>query len=110
MEEEGFTVDFVFMDTDDDPLEYVRNGRADLSMDGGIYLARGMEVGLEGIEISPFKPDLVTIGWALSKDDALLRSILSKIVATALGDGTFGRIWEENMGVGFEFYLDLISE
>lgn len=110
MKREGFTVRFVFMNTDDDPLEYVREGKADLSIDGGIYLARGIEGGLEGITVSPLKPDLVTIGWAVRKDNRLLRSILGKFVDTALNDGTFARIWEENMGVNFEFYLDLISE
>ncbi|MGL1891474.1 MAG: transporter substrate-binding domain-containing protein [Spirochaetaceae bacterium] len=109
MDEKDFTVEFSYMDSTDDPLEFVKAGKADYLLDGAVYVAKGMN-SLEEIVVSPVKIDLVTIGWAVRKDNWRLVTILEKYINKSLGNGSFGRLWKENNGVDFEYYLNLIKE
>lgn len=109
MEEDDFEVEFVHMQTDDDPLEFVKAGKADYLIDGAVYMAKGMS-NLEGMSISPVNIDVVTVGWAVSKDDDIFASLLEKYFNKVLLSGSFGRQWEESSGVNFEHYLKIIKE
>ena len=109
MAEKGFSVVFAYMQSTDDPLDFVKSGNADYLIDGAVYMARGMR-NLEGLSVSPVKIDLVTIGWAVRKDNNLLKSILGKFIDKSLFDGSFGRLWKENSGVDFDYYLKLVTD
>ena len=109
MAEKGFSVVFAYMQSTDDPLDFVKSGNADYLIDGAVYMARGMR-NLEGLSVSPVKIDLVTIGWAVRKDNNLLKSILEKFIDKSLFDGSFGRLWKENSGVDFDYYLKLVTD
>ena len=109
MEEEGFKVDFVYLNTNDNPFEIIKEKKADYQLDGAVYLARGMQ-SMEGISASPINFGLFTIGIAVKKEDTALASILEKYISVSRADGSFGRLWTKNNGVDFDFYLNLIKE
>lgn len=109
MDEEDFQVEFVNMKTDEDPLEFVKAGKADYLVDGAVYMAQGMS-NLDGMSISPVKIDLVTVGWAVHKDDDVFASLLEKYFSKSLLSGSFAREWEESSGVNLENYLKIIKE
>jgi len=109
MEEEDFSVIFSYMESTDDPLDFVKAGKADYLIDAAVYMAKGM-TNLEGMAVSPIKIDLVTVGWAVRKDNRALVTILEKYINNSLANGSFGRLWKENSGVDFDYYLNLIKE
>jgi ABC-type amino acid transport substrate-binding protein len=109
MKEKGFTVEFVYLASNDDPFEFVSSGKADYQLDGSVYLARGMK-NIEGLSASPINFGRFTIGLAVKKDDTELASILEKYVSLSLADGSFGKLWTANNGVDFDYYLKLVAE
>lgn len=109
MEEKGFSANFSYMQTTDEPLNFVKSGKADYLIDGAVYITKGMN-NLEGMAVSPIKIDVVTVGWAVNKNNLILESILNKYINKMLSNGNFGRIWKETNGVDFEYYLNMIKE
>lgn len=109
MDRDGFKVKFVYMETDENPLEFVKNKKADYLVDGAVYMAQGMN-NLDGMSISPVKIDIVTVGWVVHKEDEVFASLLDKYFNKSLLSGSFGRLWKESSGVELEDYLEIIKE
>ncbi len=91
-----------------DVFSLLREGFSDYTIDGSIFLAQGMTQ-MEGLETSPLILSLVTVGWGVAQDNGTLASIIEKFVAYSLDNGRLGEIFEEQMGVDFDFYLDLVG-
>jgi ABC-type amino acid transport substrate-binding protein len=91
-----------------DVFDLLRDGFADYTIDGSIFLARGMQE-LEDLEASPLSLSLIPVGWGISREDELLAGIIEKYVSFSLDQGILGEIWTEQNGVDFNFYLDLVG-
>lgn len=110
MAKEGFKVQMVYHDPKTDSLAYIISGKADFTLDGALFLASGMKIIKEGkLTVSPVKIGGGTVAWAVAPDNVLLASIIKKYLASSQSDGTFGRIFKQEKGIDFNFYLELIG-
>jgi len=109
MKEKNFSVEFSYMETYDDPLNFVKDRKADYVIDGAVYVAKGMK-NLDGIVVSPIKFDRLSVGWPVRRDNIELITILEKYFNKSLDNGVFRRLWKEANGVDFDYYLNLIKE
>jgi ABC-type amino acid transport substrate-binding protein len=103
-----FSYSFEFIEANEDPLDIIRQGRADLTLDGAIIFASKKQE-MQDMEVSPLVLFKVPIAWVVSKDNSELGSILSKFIDYTLANGQFALEWERHMGMDLNVYLDLIE-
>ncbi|AHC14291.1 substrate-binding periplasmic protein [Salinispira pacifica] len=108
MEEHGVSIRLIEYEADEDVFTVLREGRADITIDGSLFLARTVQE-LGDMQVSPLTLSLVPVGWAVDPREEELTSILEKFVAYTLENGTFATVWEREMGMNFDYYLDLVS-
>jgi ABC-type amino acid transport substrate-binding protein len=92
----------------EDVFSLVRDDFADYTIDGSIFLAQGMQE-LEDLEASPLTLSLIPVGWGIASENGAMASIFEKFVSYSLEEGLLGEIWTEQMGVDFDFYLNLVG-
>lgn len=108
MEEHAVSIRLIEYEEEEDVFAVLREGRADITIDGSLFLARTVQE-LGDMQVSPLTLSLVPVGWAVDPREEELSSILEKYVAYTLESGTFASVWEQEMGVNFDYYLDLVS-
>ena len=107
MERHGFQAELVYYsESAEDVFSVLRSDRADYTIDGSLFIARGMEEGDE-FTVSPLKLSVVTVAWAVAPENRILEGILRKFVDLSLSTGSFQKRFQEGLGVDFDFYLQL---
>ncbi|KGE72661.1 type 2 periplasmic-binding domain-containing protein [Spirochaeta lutea] len=106
--EHGFSVEYVYYPAEQDVFALLRAGRADVTIDGTVFLARGMQE-IQGLSIAPLSLSLVPVGWAVAPENTILAGIIEKFLQLSLSTGSFNRFWTEAQGVDFDYYLRLVS-
>ena len=110
MTKEHFKVQLVYLDPKMDSLDAIISGKADLTLDGALFLASGMKKIQEGkLTVSPIKIGSGAVAWAVAADNLAMASIVKKYLTNIQSDGTFARIFKEEKGIDFNFYLELIE-
>lgn len=108
MEEQNINVEFVKYTDAQETFNILRDGRADITIDGSLFLARTVQE-LDDMEVSQLTLSLVPVGWAVDPREEPLTALLEKFVAHSLENGDFASVWEREMGINFDYYLDLVS-
>lgn len=108
MEEYGVSVTFVYRDQSENAYDIIRSGSADITLDGSIFVASGIDE-LGEMEVAPLSLSRVSVGWAVPKDEPGFQEVLSAYIEEALTDGTVARLWKDTHGVDFETYIRLIG-
>jgi membrane-bound lytic murein transglycosylase MltF len=106
-EEQGIDLGFYLVGPDDDPLDAVSRGRADFTIDGAIFIARGLDL-LGEMQLAPLSLDPQVLSWMVSRSKPDLASLIGKFVLYATNTGSFGRHWEQQLGVDYEAYLEIL--
>jgi len=108
--EEQYNLDltYVFYDNTVSPFELISEGVADVTLDGGVYIFTGMEH-FNKISVSPLEILTVTIGWMVNPERPHLASLIKKLIDFSHSNGLFSSLYEENMGIKFETYLEMIG-
>ncbi len=105
----GFTTQVVLVEQGvEEGFDVIADGRADISIDGSLFIARGMQA-MEGFTVSPLKLSVVPVAWAVEKGNTGLQSVIGKFIDLSLATQSFHKYWSEGFGVPFDFYLELIN-
>jgi len=105
---EGLSIRFEYVSPEVDLFALVANGRADYTLDGGLFFAQN-RTKMRGLSLSPFPSEPVRVGWSLKKSDPALASIVRKYIAKVQENGQFSRWFEISNGTSFGDYLTMLA-
>lgn len=101
-------LEYVYIDNGDIAVAYVLDGKADFTVkDSNVALieARKWDELIVNIPIS--EPEF--IGWAVKKDNVVLKGIIEKFVAFSISTGELDAIWTDEYGVSLRDYSNLLG-
>lgn len=103
----GFQFKYVYTDTISEALDAVEKGEADFTiMDSNRAFLEAKKN--RSFEVSIPITDVKFVGWAVAKDDPLLRSILEKYIDRMIDEGDINELWLEDFDISFYEYYTLI--
>ncbi|MBP7096376.1 MAG: transporter substrate-binding domain-containing protein [Spirochaetia bacterium] len=106
-EAEGIALSFVYGDDEESLFTLVESGGADYALDASVVMAKSGQRH-PALTLSPFPEPVITIGWAVKKDDAGLASLLASFVRAAQENGLFAERWTATFLMDFGDYLDAV--
>lgn len=105
---QGLQVTLVQRELGSDLVGEVLAGRADYTLDGGIFFASNLGK-LGGLTLSPFPSEVERVGWAVRKTEPALAGIVRKYLKQAQNRGWFAYWFTRDMGTPFNEYMDLMA-
>lgn len=104
---EGISISFVYGLDEETLFGLVETGGADYVLDASVVMAKSRQRH-PALTLSPFPEPVITIGWAVKKDDAGLASLLAAFVRASQGNGFFAERWAATFLMDFGDYLDAV--
>ncbi len=103
----GIEMNYVYTDTILEAIDTVNNNKADLTiMDSNRAFLEAKH--FENIEIGIPITDVKYVGWAVSKDSKILKSILRKYIDVLIDEGLINELWLGDYEISFYEYYTLI--
>jgi len=103
----GFQFKYIYTDTITDALNAVKSGEADFTiMDSNRAFLEAKNT--SEFQVSIPITDVKFVGWAVSKDNPLLRSVLQKYIDHMIDEGDINQLWLEDFDISFYEYYTLI--
>ncbi len=106
-ETEGIALSFVYGDDEESLFSLVETGGADYVLDASVVMAKSRQRH-PALTLSPFPEPVITIGWAVKKDDAGLAALLDAFVKASQLNGVFAELWSATFRMDFGDYLDAV--
>lgn len=101
-------IQFVYAKPQDDLFGMVTSGRADYTLDGGLFFVQN-RAKMQGLSLSVFPTAMVRVGWSIKKSDPSLASLVRKFIARVEKNGQFAQWFEASNGTSFTDYMALLT-
>lgn len=105
--EEGIRLSFVYGVDEAALFGLVESGGADYVLDASVVMAKSRQRHPD-LTLSPFPEPVITIGWAVKKDDAGFAALLDAFVKASQLNGIFAELWSATFLMDFGDYLDAV--